>query len=201
MDRKDLYQTAYTILNKSTPLRTDCGRLCNQACCDSHPNATEEDTLGMYLFPGEEVILRQVSFLKIEPVRFTLNNRREILLATCQGECERNYRPLACRIFPLTPYLTNKDILITQIDPRAAPICPLANHLDRTQLNQDFIKNVRKVGRLLITEPDIKQFIFAYSRLIIDEYWKLAGLSPQRSRRFFKSGVKNPNSKQNTTLF
>jgi hypothetical protein len=173
---KDLYQIAYNCLSKSTPLRTDCGRLCNRACCgDIHPDGTGGDALGMYLFPGEEVMLREASFLNIEPVRFTLNNHRKILLATCQGECNREYRPLACRIFPLIPYLTAKDILTVKIDPRAAPICPLAVNLDRAKLHPDFVENVRKACHMLINDPEIKEYIADLSK-IIDEYFKLTGL-------------------------
>jgi hypothetical protein len=176
VNQKNLYETAYHILDKSTPLRTDCGRLCNQACCKS-PNSdiTGEDNFGMYLFPGEEAMFQDVSFLQIEPVDFEMNDHRKILLATCNGQCNRRYRPLACRIFPLTPYLTKKDILTIPIDPRATPICPLASDLDRAKLHPDFIKNVRKVCHMLINDPEIKEYIAGLSK-IIDEYFKLAGL-------------------------
>jgi hypothetical protein len=97
----ELYSKAYRILDQATPLATDCGLLCNKACCDGG-----EDDLGMYLFPGEELILSDLSYFRILPTDIQLENGSHILLANCDGKCDRRFRPLACRIFPLTPYLT-----------------------------------------------------------------------------------------------
>ncbi len=176
MDQFSLYQTAYQILNKSTPLRFDCGKLCNRACCQNLACDIEagEDS-GMYLFPGEEHMIQEAVskgapvFFDIIPVHFEFNPHIPISLATCKGQCDRNLRPLACRIFPLTPYLTEKDILVIRIDPRAIPICPLADDLKHNKLHPDFVNNVRKACRILITDPLIKDYIAGLSRMF-DEY-------------------------------
>lgn len=170
MDQLSLYQTAYQILNKPTPLRFDCGKLCGRACCQNLDCDTEagEDS-GMYLFPGEEMLLQSAAFLEIIPVHFEFSPGSPIFLATCKGRCDRNLRPLACRIFPLTPYLTEKDILVIRMDPRAIPICPLAQDPDRNNLHPDFVNNVRKTCRILIADPLIKDYITGLSRMF-DEY-------------------------------
>ena len=170
MELNSLYQTAYDILNKSTPLRFDCGKLCRGVCCQNLADDIEAgENSGMYLFPGEEIMLQKAVFLDVIPVHFKFNTSTQILLATCNGMCVRNLRPLACRIFPLTPYLTQKDILVIRIDPRAIPICPLAEALDHSKLHPDFVEKVRKVFRMLITDPQIKSYIAGLSRLI-DEF-------------------------------
>lgn len=38
------------LLNDITPLKFDCGVLCNKACCKGDKNT------GMYLYPGEELM-------------------------------------------------------------------------------------------------------------------------------------------------
>jgi hypothetical protein len=170
MDQLSLYQTVYQILNKTTPLRFDCGKLCGRACCQNLAcdMETGEDS-GMYLFPGEEQFLQTAAFLDIIPVFFEFSPGSPISLATCKGQCDRSFRPLACRIFPLTPYLTEKDILLIRIDPRSVPICPLAQDLERTNLHPDFINAVRKACRILITDPGIKDYVAGLSRMF-DEY-------------------------------
>lgn len=170
-----MYQTAYQIINKTTPLRFDCGKLCGGACCQNLPADEEagEDS-GMYLFPGEEKLLETAAFLEIIPVEFEFNPGSPIFLATCKGQCDRDLRPLACRIFPLTPYLTPKEILVIRIDPRAIPICPLAGEPDRNNLHPDFINAVRKTCRLLLSDPLIKEYITGLSRMFdeLDHFHK-----------------------------
>jgi hypothetical protein len=166
----ELYSKAYRILDQVTPLTTDCGLLCNKACCDGG-----EDDLGMYLFPGEELILSHLSYFRIIPTDIQLQNGRRILLINCDGKCDRSLRPLSCRIFPLTPYLTYQDILTVDMDIRAAGICPLVKVKKAPPIHPDFIQAVRKAIRLLSKDPEILEFIEKLSR-ILDEYAQLPDL-------------------------
>jgi hypothetical protein len=154
--KKSLYRQAYKLLERVTPLKKDCGTLCNKACCQGiNPES------GMYLFPGEEELLDSSDFLTIKPVTSIEESK---LLAICNGTCDRTKRPLACRIFPLTPYITPKDLLTIKMDPRAIHLCPLARYLERSELNPDFIKKVRQGLLLLISDPEIKEFVVKLSR-------------------------------------
>ncbi len=103
------------------------------------------------------------------------------LLAECNGECQRDFRPLSCRIFPLTPYITDNDILTIKIDPRARSVYPLATYSDRRRLNQDFVKNVRRVFQALIKDDEIKEFIVKLSG-ILDDYSDLRSTFDKNSR-------------------
>ena len=49
MESKKLYGYLYSLLDDVTPLKADCGALCDGACCKG-------DDAGMYLFPHEEVM-------------------------------------------------------------------------------------------------------------------------------------------------
>lgn len=167
MDNIRLYTKAYEQLNRITPLRFDCGQLCNQVCCRGTDNA------GMWLFPGEEEILAKETSFEIRPMERQLLNGKLLLWIVCRGKCNRESRPLSCRIFPLLPRLTEKDIIAIDIDPRAKGICPLAR--GRDQLQMEFVRKVGQVCRELAREPEIKEFIGILTKEV-EEYRWLVGL-------------------------
>jgi hypothetical protein len=185
MTKRELYEKAYNMLDKITPLRSDCGELCRQACCDS---ADEE--AGMFLFPGEEIMYTKIpDWLRIKESDFTYGKEESVLLAICSERCERALRPLACRIFPLTPYIGDNGVVSIKIDPRAVPLCPLAQAGTSRglRLEKDFIRAVENVFRLLAEDEEIITYIEALSRLI-DEYESIiisftVGLGKKRRRR------------------
>jgi hypothetical protein len=177
MIKRELYEKAYDILDKVTPLKSDCGELCNRACCHS----PDEDA-GMYLFPGEEAMFSDLPpWLKIELSDFTYGNNKPVLIAICSDKCQRELRPLACRIFPLTPYMSHNGVMSIKIDPRAIPICPLAK---QATLDDAFVSAVARVFKLLAKEKEIQSFVLAVSRLI-DEQEKLLNLfvSKQKAKK------------------
>jgi Fe-S-cluster containining protein len=168
MDKKNLYTEAYRMLDRSTPLVIDCGRLCGKACCQPG----EEET-GMYLFPGEETMYEEKpDWMEIKKANGFLENNTKTNLLICQGRCERSLRPLACRIFPLTPYLSSNDILQIKMDPRAEILCPLARRSSPNRLHHRFKKDVQAVFKMLIADEEIKEYIEGLSRML-DEYTRL----------------------------
>ncbi|HHU91355.1 MAG TPA: hypothetical protein GXZ22_09930 [Clostridiaceae bacterium] len=162
MIKRELYEKVYNILDKVTPLQSDCGELCGKACCQS----PDEDA-GMYLFPGEEIMFTELpSWLKIEVSDFTYGDNKPVLIAICSDKCQRELRPLACRIFPLTPYMTRSGVMSIKIDPRAIPMCPLAKE---ATLDETFVSAVARVFKLLSKEKEIQSFVLAVSRLIDEQ--------------------------------
>lgn len=101
----------------------------------------------MLLFPGEE------AFYTPAPawarVRDSGLDAEEgiVYFLECDGTCPREHRPLACRIFPLTPILRDGSLHV-QLDTRAWPICPLMPHGMRG-LSTTFISSVQSAMRLL----------------------------------------------------
>jgi hypothetical protein len=167
MSTLSILKEAYNILDKSTPLRTDCGRLCKKACCQ--PGEAGEDSPGMLLFPREDELLKdQDEWLTITPTTYGWNGH-PLLLGRCTGSCPRVLRPLSCRIFPLTPYINARDILQVKMDPRAGSICPLAQSFHKNQLDPSFLQGVRRASRLLMQDPLISRYIIWLSRML-DEY-------------------------------
>ena len=123
MDALTAVLRARELLTDVTPLRRDCGLTCGAACC----RCDEDGQGGMLLFPGEEALYDPL------PEGFTLTADDGVMpgmrLLTCVGSCRRDQRPLACRMFPLTPVLIaseGKEQLRVRVDPRAFAVCPLS---------------------------------------------------------------------------
>lgn len=167
MNANETYYRVYRELNRCTPLKFDCGKLCNQACC----RGTEEN--GMWLFPGEEELFEEVTAFKIRPTGRELPGGRTLKWLVCQGVCSRMMRPLSCRIFPLTPFLNDKGFVMVDVDPRAKSICPLAKGKDFLQ--PEFVRTVAWVCRELAKEPDILEY-YRVLTAEIQEYRDVAGI-------------------------
>ncbi len=149
----DIYYQAYAVLEDRTPVMYDCGNLCSSACC-------RDNGLGMLLFPYEE------TYLQTTPNDFTIKNSNIIIdgytvkLLYCNGTCNRNVRPLACRIFPLFPFTYEDNRVSVQFDPRASGTCPLLlTDVDGIYMSGVFRLMVYKTALMLITDPSIKTYL------------------------------------------
>lgn len=147
-DYKALYEKIFKILGNHTPLNVDCGVLCECACCKGEGN------IGMLLFPHEE------SCLNISITEF--GGR----LAVCDGTCNRDKRPLACRIFPFFPTVDEKGNVFVEKDYRAFRLCPLLEHSDEIIFNPKFFKALKKVGKLLAKDDECLAFLQDITREI-----------------------------------
>ena len=87
----------------------------------------------------------------------------------CQGYCDRYQRPLACRIFPLTPYLDKNGHMDIIVDPRAKGVCPMAKGIYLEDFDAVFIKNIKKAFSLLMKNKQFKAFMVEYSKYL-DEF-------------------------------
>lgn len=123
-----------------TPLHTDCGKLCRAACC----RPDEDGRGGMLLFPGEEALYagsESFSILRDDSVL------PEARLLVCEGVCDRDARPLACRLFPLLPVWKDGAVAV-RLDRRAWPVCPIMAYGIRG-MSADFRAAVRAAGEIL----------------------------------------------------
>ena len=173
MNAAYIYLQVYRLFDNITPIKADCGELCSKACCSG-------DDGGMYLFPMEEQVYKLInpSWSRIEESDFTYEyngKTKNVPIIFCNGACDRYQRPLACRIFPLTPYL-NGDKLDVIVDPRAKSLCPLSKALEVDEYDYKFVKNIKKAFTLLMKIDEFRAYMRAYSEYI-DEY-----------RKFFSDG-------------
>lgn len=140
-------EEARRLLSDITPLKTDCGRVCGGRCCRS----LEGEETGMLLFPGEEDFYEDAEGWRILPAG------RELLLI-CPGECDREARPLSCRIFPLMPLMGDAGGVTVRTDERARAVCPLAK-TGKRGMDPAFVQAVLEAGELLMAEPAQRAFL------------------------------------------
>ena len=167
MHISELYKSIYRFWDNTTPLYGDCGDLCGKACCASDE---EEEETGMYLFPGEKALFQNNANFRILSSDFSYGTEKFADLVICNGPCERDLRPLSCRIFPLIPYYKNGKLSIIQ-DPRAKTICPLAQKKALSYLTPTFIAKTEKTFRLLLRFAEVRAFLTDLTE-ILDDYMK-----------------------------
>ncbi len=156
-----VYLQLYRLFDNVTPVRgLDCGLLCSKACCKGDG--------GMYLFPQEEKVFEFLKppWLSVEESDFEYtykNKKKNLKICFCTGKCDRYQRPLACRIFPLTPYIDKNGNFDIITDPRAKSVCRLAEAYRKDDFNRIFLENVRKTFILLCKNKEIYEFMKEYS--------------------------------------
>ena len=166
MNSAYVYLQLYRLFDENTPLPVDCGRLCNSACCGG-------DDSGMLLFPGEKQVYKLINptNMRIEEtdLAYRYNNKEyKTPILFCDGQCDRYIRPLACRIFPLTPVLDDNGQIEIITDPRAKSICPLAKTLYLDEYDENFVKSVKKAFTLLNKNKHVHTFMVEYTKYIKD---------------------------------
>lgn len=151
--QREIYDRACAAIGEWTPMVSDCGALCNAACCE-----TDEDGQGgVYLFPGEENWLGESEWGTVEPDAFAP-------MLNCEDWCDRARRPLACRIFPLTPVRSAQGRWSVRMDARARPMCPLVRGGVRG-LNPEFVRGVVKALRIIAKDPEGEAFLEKWAAL------------------------------------
>lgn len=161
MNSAYVYLQLYRLFDESTPTGVDCGRLCGAACCLG-------DESGMYLFPGEKKVyeLLAPSWIRLERSDFSYEYngaKKNLFIAFCSGECDRYQRPLACRIFPLTPIISADGRLDVIVDPRSKSVCPLGKAFELSDFDAQFVKNVKKAFCMLCKNKEFSVFMREYS--------------------------------------
>lgn len=156
---KEYLLRAYATIGDYTPMISDCGALCEAACCDTD----EEGQGGVFLFPGEREMLCECEWGRIQPHVFAP-------MLVCDEYCDRDRRPLACRIFPLTPVRGENGRWTVRMDVRARPVCPLVRSGIKG-LNPDFVRAVRKALRI-IGETDQGNLFLEKWMALEEEYRK-----------------------------
>ena len=178
---------ARELLEKVTPLKRDCGRICASRCC----RPLEGEETGMLLFPGEEEVYR-------DRPDWTLRETALGPMVLCPGRCEREERPLSCRLFPLLPCLTEDGEVRAAMDQRARAVCPLARQ-GKSALDPAFIEAVRVAGTILAAEEKQAAFLRNLSReqeelLALRRRWnraRTAGASASRTAHGMLKGEKD----------
>ena len=153
----EILEKVYTITNNTTPRRFDCGELCGKRCCGNL--SKDGHTSGMALLPYEK------EFLLSKGADFTFEKSDDGELLICNGNCKREFRPFACRIFPYYADLKNSSIMIKK-DLRAASVCPLLTASISRRASIYFLRSIKKAARLLAKEQCFKDELTGISDFI-----------------------------------
>ncbi len=143
----DAVSAAREKLNHATPLKKDCGRICGACCCRS----LEGEETGMLLFPGEAEAYAGKDGWEIRQTA-----RGDLLL--CSGTCDREERPLSCRLFPMLPLIGDDGKIRVVTDLRARAVCPLARQ-GKSAMDPAFIDAVRLAGEILAADDEQAVFL------------------------------------------
>jgi len=146
--QNETIRRAMALLGDATPMLTDCGRLCGAACCDGSGND------GMLLFPNEACMVADATVQAITLDAFT----SPVRLMVCQGHCDRDTRPLACRLFPLMAFYRKDGTLSVRTDARGRAVCPLC-HGPASALSREFREKALAVYALLMEDPEQAAFL------------------------------------------
>lgn len=144
---------AYDVLGDLTPLKTDCGKMCSSACCKGDG--------GMYLFPGEYELLKDGAGFKFQ--KQELEGYGEVYFMTCNNTCNRDNRPLSCRVFPLVAKFIDGKLFL-RLDARGRSVCPLTQK-SILSLDRKFLEAVKKVLIMLCEDDRISQYLNAVSKM------------------------------------
>ena len=115
----------------------------------------------MWLFPGEEECF--AAWSREEEESFTVRPTQDNLgypLLVCDGTCNREHRPLACRMYPLFPLVEGQpgqERIRLLYDPRGQRICPLA--AGKIPLEFTFRRAVRRAARVLLRDPACADYL------------------------------------------
>lgn len=133
-----------------TPMAWNCGAKCGAACCQPD----EDGQGGVYLFPGEEALC---GGRWAEVISSTMGDRETDMLI-CDGQCDRDRRPLGCMIFPLTPQISEDGDVDVRFDCRARAMCPLLRDGLRG-LREEFVEGARAALRIVAQDEEGLRFL------------------------------------------
>ncbi len=157
--QQELILKAYSLLCDVTPLKYDCGALCDSLCCKN--NGKDGETLGMWLLPYERETLKDCKYYTFGKA----DDGTETVF--CSGRCDRKMRPFACRIYPYYAHLSkleNGRIKISvKIDPRARLSCPIAARESYLRPSIRFLAYVKMAIRTLLKDKEISRELFEIS--------------------------------------
>lgn len=158
----EIFLEAMSMLEEVTPAKFDCGLLCTAACCGENCGENP-DSLGMWLMPGEKEFLEKhtdYSFIKDESGNDC---------AVCNGSCDRELRPFACRIYPFYASLSTRydgRIMIRiKRDPRAMHSCPFA-YGKHFRPSAGFVRAFVRATRLLLSRQCFRDELFEISAFL-----------------------------------
>lgn len=159
------YRTIYEMLDRVNPVPYDCGASCASVCCRDDSFVSGEEPY-IYLLPGEKEYLESAGCT----MKIIRQMRREhdlpatygkyVYLLCCSGpeSCDRRFRPIQCRTFPLTPHIKKSgELTMIYYDEDLPYVCPLIK--EKTALSGDFVRVTQEAWNMLIEDDAIRDLV------------------------------------------
>ena len=183
MDDVNKWKAVYRPLDMVNTEPYDCGELCGAACCvcQGCSGTFDKDTdaevdmsdLGIYLFPGEHLLLKEPE-IDTGWLEWSTQDPRElgfpeswtepVYFVKCKTPpvCPRKWRPLQCRTFPLKPVFGDNDVLELIWNDEELPYeCPIIE--ENRPIHDDFYKATYTAWTHLLRDPRIFDLILMWS--------------------------------------
>ena len=168
--KTERFRRVYEMLDRVSPLPYDCGEGCGAACCRNE--YFDDDTEPyIYLLPGEKEYLDEAGAGLKTGRELTKDHDlpasygKYVQVAYCAGpdSCDRRFRPVQCRTFPLTPHYTEDgELRLIFYDGELPYVCPLIR--ERVELSEDFKEAVAEAWRILAEDPAVRDLILMDSK-------------------------------------
>ena len=175
----EIWRECHAMLDAITPLSSDCGTLCGARCCKGGPQdgmllfpeealLFEELITTVAAFPGSPSEMAEpihgkaeTGVSEAETGDWRLEESQIVLpgtsgplkLLVCNGRCSRNFRPMACRMFPLLPWMDRHGRIRVRPDLRAYALCPLLSDPASPPISATFAEAVRSAFELASVLP------------------------------------------------
>lgn len=182
------YRAVYRLLDHVSPIDDDCGKLCSAACCmdggcGSECGSDEDfdeycgEQMGIYMLPGEELIHDMNdgwltwNVEDAEELDLPESWGDQVYFVRCSGpeNCRRDMRPIQCRTFPLTPYITEDGQLEMLYSDMELPYsCPLID--EEIPLNDSFVRATRTAWKHLLRYRPVRDLVQRDSEDMRGEY-------------------------------
>ena len=182
------YLAIYRLLDRVSPLDWDCGQLCGAACCTAEREGSttsepaedccvnpSDSEMGIYLYPGEHKVFQSsnseddkegrgdwLTWTEEDPEDYDFPEswKGKVYYVNCNGPstCNRKFRPLQCRTYPLTPHISNEgELSLIYNDWKTPYRCPLIE--EEIPLNDNFVQATFTVWKHLIEDPLIYDLV------------------------------------------
>ena len=170
MDDVKKWKAVYRLLDHVNTEVFDCGTLCGSACCNCQ---SQEEELGIYLFPGEHRLFMEPDVQKDwlewdtqDPgeLGFPESWNEPVYFVKCKTPpvCPRRWRPLQCRTFPLKPVIGENGVLeLIWNDDELPYTCPVIEN--NMPIHDDFYKATYTVWTHLLQDKRIFDLIMLWS--------------------------------------
>ncbi len=161
----------YEIFDRAAPVPYDCGMDCGAACCRNDSFFEDDTDPYIYLLPGEKEYLEEAGLdskigkelARQHDLPDSFGEYVDVMYCAGPESCDRRFRPVQCRSFPLTPHITEDgELQLIFYDGDLPYVCPLIR--DEQELSEEFVSSALEAWRMLAEDEAVHDLILLDSK-------------------------------------